>query len=123
MRFRDLNRVVAAVLVAGSLGAVYAHAEGLHAAGNVQGHGDCLNAAGIKPLRDESPPLGYVDDPRVNLQTSHIGDGTHPLNLDSEPLHWLHSFEFHDAWENYHLPPLDDRPQIEQYRFGIHIGF
>lgn len=123
MKVRKLKPVIAALLVAGSLGAVSVHAQALDGTGIAHSHSDYLDAPSVAPLTDEWSLLGHVDDPRVNLQTPHVDDRGSHLKLDFEPQHWLHSFEFHDAWENYHLPPLDDRPAIEQYRFGARVAF
>jgi OmpA-OmpF porin, OOP family len=176
MKVRSLRPIAVAALVAASLGAACAHAEGLYVgaglgfpdyrdsvngiggsgsgtsgkllggfqyspnfalelgvaglahidngSGSVNGHAVYLDAVGIAPLSDRWSLLGRIGLADVSLNTSAGDDSGTGLKVGLGAQYSLsREVALRAEWERYQPSVFGTSPNIDQYTFGVRVGF
>ena len=92
--------------------------------GKVDGRSVFLDAVGIAPLNDKWSLLGRLGVAHVNLDTSAGDSGGSGLKLGLGAQYSLTSnIALRGEWERYHPSVFGDKPNIDQYTFGVRVGF
>ena len=93
-------------------------------AGKVDGRSVFLDAVGIAPLKDKWSLLGRIGVAHVNLDTSAGDSGGSGLKLGLGAQYSLTSnIALRGEWERYRPSAFGDKPNIDQYTFGVRVGF
>lgn len=92
--------------------------------GKVDGRSVFLDAVGIVPLNDKWSLFGRLGVAHVNLDTPGGDSGGNGLKLGLGVQYSLTSTTaLRCEWERYYPSVFGDKPTIDQYTFGVRVGF
>jgi OmpA-OmpF porin, OOP family len=92
--------------------------------GKVDGRSEFLDAVGTVPLDNKWSLLGRLGVAHVNLDTSGGDASGNGLKLGLGAQYSLStSTALRGEWERYRPSIFGDKPNIDQYTFGVRVGF
>ncbi len=95
-----------------------------NANGSVHARGEFLDAVGIAPLNEQWSLLGRVGVTHIVLDTSNGNDSGNGLKVGLGAQYALtKTVALRGEWERYRADAFGGNPSIDQYTFGVRVGF